>query len=254
MKQIIRFTVCAALGLALILALTGCGAAPSGTSPAEAAGTPEPAETVTVSADGTVRLVPDKASVSFGVTAQELTAELAQSKNSEAVKNVIEVLTGRGVEEKSIRTTYYSMYPQYDWSDGGQRITGYSVTTTMTVQDQNIEDLGALLSACVAAGINQVDSVSFLCSGYDEAYQQALAQAVEASREKAETMAQAAGKTLAEPITITEGWQDTSARYGRNAEMPLAMQDSAAEAVRSPSLQPGDAEITANVTVTYRIQ
>ena len=180
MKRIISVTACAALGLALLLGMTGCGSAPAGTSAVGAASAPETAETVTVSASSTVRLVPDKAAVSFGVTTQEQTAELAQSKNSEAVKNVIEVLTGRGVEEKSIRTTYYSMYPQYDWSDGDQRITGYNVTTTMTVQDQNIEDLGALLSACVAAGINNVDSVSFLCSGYDEAYRQALAQAVAA--------------------------------------------------------------------------
>ncbi|MBR3016222.1 MAG: SIMPL domain-containing protein [Clostridia bacterium] len=253
MKRIIRVTACAALGLALLLGMTGCGSAPAGTSAVGAASAPETAETVTVSASGTVRLVPDKAAVSFGVTTQEQTAELAQSKNSEAVKNVIEVLTGRGVEEKSIRTTYYSMYPQYDWSDGDQRITGYNVTTTMTVQDQNIEDLGALLSACVAAGINNVDSVSFLCSGYDEAYRQALAQAVADSRLKAEALAQAAGKTLGEPITITEGWQDTSARYGRNAEVPFAMQDSAAEKAAGPTLQPGETEITANVTVTYRM-
>ena len=143
------------------------------------------------------------------------------------------------------------MYPQYDWSDGEQRITGYNVTTTMTVQDQNIEDLGTLLSACVAAGINNVDSVSFLCSGYDEAYRQALAQAVADSRLKAEALAQAAGKTLGEPVTITEGWQDTSARYGRNAEVPLSAQESADAA--GPSFQPGETEITANVTVTYRM-
>ena len=237
---------CAALGLVMILGLSGCGAATAVAAPAA-----EPAEEITVSASSTIRLVPDKASVSFGVTTQELTAELAQSKNSKAVKNVMEVLTGRGIEEKSIRTTYYSMYPQYDWSDGEQRITGYNVTTTMTVQDQNIEDLGALLSACVAAGINNVDNVSFLCSGYDEAYRQALAQAVADSRLKAEALAQAAGKSLGEPITITEGWQDTSARYGRNAEVPFAMNEAAAQDSIGPSLQPGETEITANVTVTY---
>ena len=178
---------------------------------------------------------------------------LIQKTVDQAVKNVMEVLTGRGIEEKSICMTYYSMYPQYDWSDGEQRITRYNVTTTMTVQDQNIKDLGTLLSACMAAGINNVDNVSFFCSSYDEAYRQALAQAVADSRLKAEALAQAAGKTLGEPVTITEGWQDTSARYGRNAEVPLAMSEAAAQDSAGPSLQPGETEITANVTVTYRI-
>ncbi len=248
MKKTAAWAACAALGLAMILGLSGCGTAAAAAAPA-----PEPAAEITVSASAGVRLVPDKATVSFGVTTQEQTAEKAQSKNSEAVKNVMEVLTGRGVEEKSIRTASYSMYPQYDWSDGEQRIVGYNVTTKLTVQDQDIEDLGALFSACVAAGINNVDNVSFLCSGYDEAYRQALAQAVADSRLKAEALAQAAGKTLGEPVAITEGWQDTSARYGRNAEVPLAMKEAAAQDSAGPSLQPGETEIVANVTAIYRM-
>ena len=95
------------------------------------------------------------------------------------------------------------------------------------------------------------DNVTFLCSGYDEAYRQALAQAVADSRLKADAPAQAAGRTLGEPVTITEGWQNSTARYGRNAEVPLAMQE-AADAAGS-SFQPGEKEITANETVTYRM-
>ncbi len=237
---------CVVLGIALLMSLTGCGAAAN--AGAASAG---PAQEITVSASGTVRLVPDKATVSFGVTTREETAELAQSKNSEAVKNVMDVLTGRGVEEKSIRTNSYNMYPQYDWSENGeQRIIGYVVTTSMSVQDQNIEDVGTLLSACVAAGINNVDTVSFLCSGYDEAYRQALAQAVEASREKAEALAAAAGKELGGPVSITEGWQDTSARYGKSANTAAFAAEAAMDAAR-PALQPGESEIVANVTVAY---
>ena len=236
------------LTAALILSLSACGAASS-----SALGRNDAYE-ITVSASSTVRLVPDKATVTFGVTTQELTAELAQSKNSEAVNKVIEVLTLRGVEEKSIRTINYSMYPQYDWPEGGeQRIIGYTVYTTMSVQDQAIEDLGNLLSACVAAGINNVDNVSFLCSNYDEAYRQALAQAVADSREKAEALAAAAGKTLDEVLVITEGWQDTSARYGRTVNTSAAFKEAAMDA-GAPSIQPGETEITANVTVTYRMK
>lgn len=250
MKKTLTAVACATLGLAMILGLTGCGTAASGAVPAA-----EPIAEITVSASSTVRLVPDKATVSFGVTTQETTAEEAQSKNSEAVKNVMDVLTGRGIEEKSIRTNYYNMYPQYDWSDNGEQwIIGYVVTTSMSVQDQDIEDLGKLISACVAAGINNVENVSFLCSGYDEAYRQALAQAVEASRSKAETLAAAAGKKLGEPVTITEGWQDTSARYGRAANTPTFSVEEAAMDSAGPILQPGETEINANVTVTYRMQ
>ena len=250
MKKTVTAAACTALCFAMILSLTGCGTPAAGVVPAA-----EPVAEITVSASASVRLVPDKATVSFGVTTQEATAEEAQNKNSEAVKKVMDVMTGRGIEEKSIRTNSYNMYPQYDWSDNGeQRIIGYVVTTSMSVQDQNIEDLGKLLSACVAAGINNVESVSFLCSGYDAAYRQALAQAVEASRDKAEALAAAAGKKLGDPITVTEGWQDTSARYGRAANTAVFSVEEAGMDSAGPILQPGETEINATVTVTYRMQ
>lgn len=247
MSRSLRTIVCVSLGLAMILGLTGCGASAKAAVPSA-----EAVQEITVSASSTVCLVPDKATVSFGITTQEEKPELAQSRNSEAVKAVIDVLTGRGVEEKSIRTDSYSMYPQYDWSERGeQRVVGYAVTTSMSVQDQDIEELGALLSACVAAGINNIDSVSFLCSGYDEAYNQALAQAIEASRGKAEALAEAAGKKLDKAISITEGWQDTSARYGRAVNSNAAFSMKEAMTDGGPALQPGESEIVANVTVTY---
>lgn len=247
MRKSMKTIVCAALGFALILGLAGCGAAPAGTAAPE-----EKSPEVTVSASSTVRLTPDKATVSLGVTTQEASAEEAQSRNSEIVDQVIAVLAARGVEKKSIRTAYYNLYPQYDWSDSGERrLIGYSVTTSLSVQDQDIDALGELLSACVSAGVTSIDSVSFLCSGYDEAYSEALAQAVEASRGKAEILAKAAGRKLGEAVVIDEGWQNTSARYGQTTNVSY---DMAEEAVKAPSFQPGETEISASVTVTWRME
>jgi uncharacterized protein YggE len=242
-RNIMTVVVCAVLAALLLAGLAGCGAAPTGDTPAEPA--------ITVAASASVTLVPDKATFTFAVTTQEQTPELAQNKNSEAVKNVMDVLTGRGVEEKSIRTTSYNMYPQYDWSDNEQRLVGYVVMTSMSVQEQDIGDVGKLLAACVDAGANRIDSVVFLCSGYDEAYRQALAKAVDEARSKAETLAAAAGKKLGDAVTVTEGWQDTSAKAGRSVDVPDAVNAAADEAV--PVLQPGETEIQANVTVTYRM-
>ena len=247
MKQIQKTVVCAILAIELLMGFCASGAVSFAETPEVPAALP--AE-VTVSASGTVRLVPDKASVAFGVTTEEASADLAQSKNSEAVDKVIAVLTERGIEEKSIRTTNYSLYPQYDYSDGVSRIIGYSVCTTLLIQDQDIENVGKLLADCVAAGVNHVDQVSFLCSGYDEAYREALAEAVQNARVKAEVLAKAAGKTLGEAVSVTEGWQDSSVRYDKGAIYQYAAMDS----VASPSFMPGESEISANVTVTYAMK
>jgi len=265
MKKTIKAALCAALAAAIALTVCACTAqvrsSKSAVPPLDASQnggesstiimqSADKPEEITVSASSTVRLAPDKATVTFGVTTQESTAEKAQTKNSEAVQKVIVTLTESGVEEKSIRTVNYSRYPQYDYSvRGDARMIGYTVYTMMSVQDQDIDGLGKLLAACVNAGINQVDSVQFFCSGYDEAYADALAQAVAVAREKAEALAQAAGKTLGEAVTMTEGWQNTYARYGvptNGAYFEAEMADSA-----MPAFQPGETEIEANVTVTF---
>lgn len=54
-------------------------------------------------------------------------------------------------------------------------------------------------------------------------------------------------------ITITEGWQDTSARYGQASGIGFSIEAAKDTAAAAPSLQPGETEITANVTVTYRM-
>ena len=243
---------------ALMLNLCACGQAFT----VSAAEVEKPAQTeeaaskaeITVSASGTVTLVPDKASASFAVVTEEATSEEAQKKNNEIVNKVMETLKSMGVEEKSIRTTGYDLYPRYDYTPGEkERIIGYTLTTSVTVTDQDLDRVGSVISACIKAGANRVNNVRFLCSGYDEAYLQALTKAMEASKLKADTLAAAAGRTLAEAVTISEGWQDTSARYGRNVSVPMAAEEAAFDSA-AVSMQPGETEITANVTVTYRMK
>ena len=75
---------------------------------------------------------------------------------------------------------------------------------------------------------------------------------MEAARKKAEVLAAAAGKTLGDPVVITEGYQNTSARYAKSANIAL---DAVAEsAAMGPALMPGETEITANVTVSYEMK
>lgn len=204
--------------------------------------------TITVSASKSVKVVPDMAQFAFGVTNTDKDAAKAQKANTKAINDVISKLKKLGVDEKSITTSNYSMYPQYDYSNNKQELTGYQVRTTLTVRDQTIEDAGNIIAQCVDAGINDIDYINFLCSGYDDAYQEALGEAVKATQTKAEAMAKAAGKKLGDVITITEGYQDTSSSYTNRASGSTMM------AAEDLSFMAGESEISANVTVTYEIR
>jgi uncharacterized protein len=206
---------------------------------------------VTVCGSGSVKVVPDMAEFVFGVTSTDKDAAWAQKKNAESIDKVIAKLEELGVDEKSITTSGYSIYPQYDYSSDKQELTGYEVRTTLTVKDQKIEAAGKIISECVEAGINDFDYINFLSSEYEEAYQEALTQAVKAARKKAEVLAAAAGMKLGDVIMMTEGYQDTSASYTRTkGTAAMALDASAADM----SLMAGESEISATVTVAYEMR
>lgn len=211
------------------------------------------AGTVTVNASSEVKAVPDRASFSVDVVVQGETAEDAQSAASEPVDAVMAALSKLGIEDKSIQTTYTGVSPLYDWSGETQRIVGYESRTSITVSDVAVDDVTAAMEACVTAGATSTSGPNYYASSYDDAYAQALAQAIEASRAKAAVMAEAAGVSLGEVVSITEGYQNTSYRYVESAaamEMDVTVDEADAGAAK---LAPGEVSIEAQVTVTYAL-
>lgn len=76
------------------------------------------------------------------------------------------------------------MNPIYNYSGNTARVTGYEATTSLTVSDLAIDGLDEILSKSVDGGINTISSIVYMASNYDESYQQALRQAVDAAYQK----------------------------------------------------------------------
>lgn len=213
---------------------------------------------ISVSATGTVMETPDMAQITFSISTEGTEAASAQSDNADKVNAVMDALTGLGVKEDSIQTSDYNISPEYDYSSDPEKLTGYQVRTTLTVSDQKISETGKILSECVKAGVNDVDSVVHTCSTYDEKYQEALTLAVKEARQKAETLAAAEGAKVGKALTITEGYQDDSARYQtmsgsiENKSFQSASADTAAAS--SPQLSAGSLQIQAEVSVVYQMK
>ena len=210
--------------------------------------------TITVTASAPASTVPDKAEVTFGVTTTGKTPEEAQKKNGEIISKAVDYLTGAGVKEKSIRTSSYNLFPDYDYSGKERKLLGYQVQTMLTVSDQSIDDAGTLVSECVKLGVNDVNGFRFYASDYDTAYEEAMTKALHNAQNKAEVLAAASGGSLGRVLSIQEGWQDTSARY---AKSNVAMAEAAASmdaGAMGMSLMPGETTVTAQLTVTYELQ
>lgn len=210
----------------------------------------EDEQLITVTSREIVKTVPDMAEIIYAVTTQNRDASACQTENSEKVNQLVQVLKELGVEESSIQTSGYDMSPRYDWERNGE-ISGYETTTRVTVSNVKLDQTGTILSKSVEAGVNQVESVSFLSSNYDESYHQALKQAVTQAQEKAQALADASGCTLGRPVHITEFGSDQSARYVntmRSAKME------AADMAAGMTVMPGEIEVEASISVDFAIQ
>lgn len=218
---------------------------------------------ITVSASSDTKVVPDKARISVSVVTEDKTAEDCQNANADSVNAVIAALKKLSVEETSIQTGYSDLSPRYGsrTTDNDKKevaydewvITGYEMTTELTISDLEISNVGAVIQACVAAGANETDGVEYYASNYDEVYNQALSKALETAKAKADGIASTAGVGLGKVTNVTEGYQDTSARYVTNAKEMYAMSEDAADGGSIAETMPGQLSIRAEVTVTYAI-
>ena len=141
---------------------------------------------ITMDSSETVKIVPDMAKIVFAVTSEAQKADECQQKNTEALNSLTEYLKGQGIDEKSITTSGYSLNPRYDWSSDTRKLIGYEMQTEVTVSDVTVEQVGTLLSGGVNAGANEIYSVSYYSSGYDDAYAEALKKAVELAQRPAD--------------------------------------------------------------------
>ena len=133
--------------------------------PASGAALAADARTITVTGEGTATARPDMAVLTAGVATQGATAAEALAANSEATKGVIERFKAESVDLKDVQTSGFSLQPVYlypkaeDASPAPPRITGDTVSNTVSVRIRDLDRLGAILDKVVSAGANSVNGI-----------------------------------------------------------------------------------------------
>lgn len=205
--------------------------------PAAARGDTAVPDSVTTVGHGVVTLVPDTATVNAGVHAQSASAADALAQTSKEMNAVIAALKDAG--GTNLQTQEVSLYPQTG-QDG--KVTGYAADDNVSASSP-IAKAGALVDAAVAAGANSVNGPSLSVSDRDAAYRDALAKAVDDAKQKADAIGKAGGFAVGAVSTVAE-----------QSDMPQPIFHAAAmPAAASTTIEPGTQDITADVTVTFRL-
>jgi len=160
--------------------------------------------TLSVNGTGIVSLTPDMATITIGVSTNNINAQTAVAQNNSQVEKIMDMMAKMGVAEKDIKTTNFNVYPRNKYDDEGN-ITSvtYMVSNSVRVNIMDLDLFGEILNEAVKAGANSINGISFDVSDRETAYQQALTVAMENARERAEILAEAAGAELGDVHTVS---------------------------------------------------
>lgn len=206
-------------------------------------------KTITVQGASSVTAAPTIAYVSIGVTTFNKNAATAQGENAVKMDRVYKTLASLGIKKDKIKTLNYNISPRYDYKNNVATLAGYNVINSIRVTVMDLKKVSDVLDMTVKEGVNQSNSISFGVTDEerDRLYLQALSQAFVNAKEKANTIATAAGITISKPANIIEG---SSAHFVQPNYRAMDMAKMASEAAPTP-ISEGEMTIGANVTVIY---
>lgn len=203
--------------------------------------------TLSVSGMGLITVKPDQVSVSLTVETEAETASEALSKNTELMNRVIESIKQLGLEDRELKTTTLSIYPQYYYpKDEPPVLRGYRAVNTVTVTTKKLEVIGLLLDTAVANGVNRIDGVWFSIS--DELMNSTklslISLAVEDAKRKAEAALEPLNMSIigVKNIEVLDISRWTVARY-----------ETSGITLQTTPIYPGEVEITVTVYVTFYV-
>lgn len=213
----------------------------------------------TINVDGTsqVKATPNLIGIYFNVETSGDTSAEANSANTEIVSALKTSLINLEIPEEKITTQNFNIYQDYDWVNGKRVEKGYKATHSLKIElsTDDSEKIGQVIDAGVAAGAG-ISYINFeLTQDLQNSYKaQAMQQATQDAKTKAEAIATGLNKKLGRLVSISTSdfgyspWNIYSAKG-------VGISEDAAEAqVAATSITPSEQTIYAQVSVVFKLR
>lgn len=200
-----------------------------------------------VSGVGEATGIPNTAQISLGITKSAITVIDAQNQANSAMNKTIDDLKKLGIEKKNIKTTNYSVNPDYEFLGGKQTIKGYTVTQSLEVRVEPIEKANSAIDLATSNGLNLIGGVTFVLDDptREKLENEARIKAVEEAKKKAESLAKASGIKLGRIIDVQESLG------GFPRIQPLTLDAQKVGSTVSTELSPGENKVSLSITLSY---
>ena len=222
-----------------------------------------PTNTITVSGQGDAYATPDIAQFTFSVVSDKATVAEAQADATKVANDITAYLTQAGVDEKDIKTTDYSIAPQYEYQNavcpqspassvvycppGKQVLKGYEVRQSTQVKVRDTTKAGDLLAGIGTHGATEVSGLSFTTEDPNAVEAAARDKAIADAKTKAADLAKSLGVSLVRIVSFSEN-NGPQPVYGFEAAGVMSTKAAA------PQISVGQNKVTSDVSVTYEIK
>lgn len=215
--------------------------------------------TISVTGEAEVVVVPDVASFTLAIRAEDEDMAAVQSEAAKINNAIIAYLKEEGVAETDIKTTSYNVNPRYRYERAvctptfcppGESVQdGFIVYQSVEVKVRNTEKAGVLLTGVGSLGATNITGLTFTIDDPSQLESEARAAAITDARAKAEALADALGVRLVKLVSFYEDEMYRPMPYGMGGDMMLRSAEMAA-----PDIELGESTVTSRVSLTYKIK
>jgi uncharacterized protein YggE len=207
-------------------------------------------ETIESSGQASVSVTPDYTTIYLSVQSSGATQVIAKDLNSKTVEEVKSAIMTLGFTEDQITTENFNIYEEFDWSKEERTSLGYKATHTLKIKtDTSDDNAGEVIDAGVDAGatLNYIN-YELTTENQNKAKAEALKLATEDARGKAQAIASGLGAKLGSVVSVT------ASNYDYPMMRTYAMEDSASSGSVSTDIEVANKEVSASVSVIYKIK
>jgi uncharacterized protein len=209
--------------------------------------------TIFVGADGKFETTPDTALIQFNISARAEGAKEAYDQAAKQAETTRQVLRANGIDPKFAEIGFFSVNPQYDWKNANHKVVGYQVTTSVTLKLKDFSKVGPVTEQLAEGSVGESQSLSYILDATEEAKSKAVADAYRRARASAQTLADAAGRTLGE---LSYASVDTQENVRIIAPRPMMRAMAAMAPTPAPTAEfsPQNVTVTAHVNAMFTLK
>jgi uncharacterized protein YggE len=159
--------------------------------------------------EGKVDATPDIAYVDAGITIDRGTSVAeVQKKINEINNKIISSLKEIGIQKSDIKTSNYSINPNYTYVNNENKTDGYNGNVSIEITVRNTELASKVIETVTASGANQINGSRFVVEKPETYREEARNAAIKNAKDQADKIAKDLGIKLGKVINIVESSPD----------------------------------------------